>query len=210
MTTSVRLLDPSALAAQAKAIRDGGKGEGKPKGQERRPRGEGEGEEGAAAAQEVPEALKGYPPLVAACMAALGFSEPTPIQAAAWPPAAARRDVQAVAEPGSGKTMGYLIPAFMRISEAREAGRQAAAGAADAAAAAPLALVLAPTRELALQVAGAARALRAPTRAASAVVYGGVLRERQVWRARRVVLRAAGAVRGDSGLSAGAAGVPWL
>ncbi|KAI8472547.1 MAG: hypothetical protein J3K34DRAFT_519592, partial [Monoraphidium minutum] len=42
------------------------------------------------------------------------LSEPTPVQAAAWPPACGGADVQAVAEPGSGKTLGYLIPALQR------------------------------------------------------------------------------------------------
>eukprot|EP00887_Chlorella_sp_A99_P004705 scaffold4.g4705.t1 len=110
--------------------------------------------------------LEGLPPLIQACMVAEGFAEPTPVQAAAWPVLLAGRDLEAVAEPGSGKTLAYLLPAAARL-----AARGHGAGTRPAG---PLALVLVPTRELAQQVAAAAggRGLRrAGLRAAAA--HGG-------------------------------------
>ncbi len=56
----------------------------------------------------------------------------------AWRGALAGRDVQAVAEPGSGKTLGYLLPALVALT--------ASGHSADTAPAGPLALVLVPTR----------------------------------------------------------------
>ena len=70
-----------------------------------------------------------------------GFSTPSAVQAAAWPLAMTGRDILAVAKTGSGKTLGYLLPALSRCHEgwSKSAGK-------------PLCLVLAPTRELALQI----------------------------------------------------------
>jgi hypothetical protein len=206
MTTSIRLLDPAALAAQARATAGGGAAGSGAAGKKRRKdetaSGSGDGQEGEEGAErgskrragggaggdapaEAPEGLRGLPPLVQACMIALGHAEATPVQAAAWVPACGGRDVQAVAEPGSGKTLGYLLPAFMRIAEAAQRdgapdGGSSGGGGGGAGAALPCALVLAPTRELAMQVACVARSLRGPGRAASAVVYGGAPREQQV------------------------------
>lgn len=44
-----------------------------------------------------------------------GFTEPTPIQSVAWPPAFQNKDCLAIAKTGSGKTCGYLMPAMNRI-----------------------------------------------------------------------------------------------
>ena len=70
-----------------------------------------------------------------------GFSEPTPIQAQAWPVAMEGRDVVAIAKTGSGKTCGFLLPGFMHIKETRKDPRFG-----------PTVLVVAPTRELANQI----------------------------------------------------------
>ena len=76
----------------------------------------------------------------------LGWTEPTPIQAAALPPALAGRDVLATAATGSGKTGAYAFAALQRIDDiARPRPRR------------PRVLVLVPTRELAAQVAEALR-----------------------------------------------------
>jgi len=73
--------------------------------------------------------------------AELGWSAPTPIQAAAIPPALAGRDVLATAATGSGKTGAYAFAALQRIDDiARPRPRR------------PRVLVLVPTRELAAQV----------------------------------------------------------
>lgn len=70
-----------------------------------------------------------------------GFTAPTPIQAQSWPVALQKRDVVAIAKTGSGKTLGYLLPAFLHLLRIRANSR-----------AGPIILVLAPTRELATQI----------------------------------------------------------
>ena len=83
------------------------------------------------------------PPALASALAARGYAEATPVQAAVLAPEAAGRDLLVSAQTGSGKTVAFglaLAPDLMG-----GAARLPAAGA-------PLALVVAPTRELALQV----------------------------------------------------------
>jgi len=92
-----------------------------------------------------------------------GFIEPTPIQVAAIPPGLAGRDVLALAETGSGKTAAFALPLLAMALEA-----PAAAG--------PRGLVLAPTRELAVQTAETLRGLAAalPRRLKIGLAFGGV------------------------------------
>ena len=70
----------------------------------------------------------------------IGYETPSPIQAATIPPLLAGRDVLGTAQTGTGKTAAFALPALTRL---------------DAAATRPQVLVLAPTRELAIQVAEA-------------------------------------------------------
>lgn len=70
-----------------------------------------------------------------------GFKAPTAIQAQAWPIALAGRDVVAIAKTGSGKTCGFLLPGLMHIRASNKNPRFG-----------PTVLVLAPTRELAMQI----------------------------------------------------------
>ena len=72
---------------------------------------------------------------------AAGFTSPTPIQAQTWPIALQNKDIVAVAKTGSGKTLGYLMPAFMLLRHCRNNPLNG-----------PTVLVLAPTRELATQI----------------------------------------------------------
>lgn len=74
-------------------------------------------------------------------MHSAGFSSPTPIQAQTWPIALQGRDIVAIAKTGSGKTLGYLIPAFILLRQLHNNPRNG-----------PTVLVLAPTRELATQI----------------------------------------------------------
>jgi ATP-dependent RNA helicase RhlE len=93
-------------------------------------------------------------------VSALGFETPTPIQAAAIPAALGGRDVLACAETGSGKTAAFLLPILHALlAKPRGATR---------------ALVLAPTRELAQQIADDLRDLASGTGLRGAAVYGGV------------------------------------
>jgi ATP-dependent RNA helicase RhlE len=90
----------------------------------------------------------------------LGFAHPTPIQTEAIPHALAGRDLLACAATGSGKTAAFLLPVLHHII-ARPRGTTRA-------------LVLAPTRELALQIVDEANALARFTGLTAAAVYGGV------------------------------------
>jgi ATP-dependent RNA helicase DDX5/DBP2 len=100
------------------------------------------------------------------------FLAPTPIQATCWPIAAAGHDVVAVAKTGSGKTLSYLLPIFARAA-AEDAGRPGAGGC-------PFAVVLAPTRELAVQIYEQAATFGSPAGMSSTVIYGGASREEQM------------------------------
>jgi ATP-dependent RNA helicase DeaD len=87
------------------------------------------------------------------------YFEPTPIQAALIPEALSGRDVIGQAQTGTGKTAAFLLPFLNRWRDNNEPG--------------PQALVLAPTRELVVQVGEEATKL-APSRACRAVpIYGG-------------------------------------
>jgi ATP-dependent RNA helicase DeaD len=88
-----------------------------------------------------------------------GYVEPTPIQAALIPPALDGRDVIGQAQTGTGKTAAFLLPYLQSWRDLNEPG--------------PQALILAPTRELVVQVCEEARKL-APSRHCRAIpIYGG-------------------------------------
>ncbi len=95
---------------------------------------------------------------------AAGYSNPTPIQAAAIPIASSGQDLIGCAQTGTGKTAGFVLPLLKRLSASRPArGRRNVR-----------ALVLAPTRELALQVEDAVRTYGKFTSLYSCAIFGGV------------------------------------
>jgi superfamily II DNA/RNA helicase len=96
---------------------------------------------------------------LAAVLADRGITDPFPIQAAALPDALAGRDVTGRAPTGSGKTLAFGLPIVSRIGKARP-GR-------------PRALVLAPTRELAAQIAAELAPLAAARGRRVQSFYGG-------------------------------------
>jgi ATP-dependent RNA helicase RhlE len=93
-----------------------------------------------------------------------GWTHPTPIQVKGIPPAREGRDVVGIAQTGTGKTGGFLIPTLER--QANREGLHT--------------LVLCPTRELAQQVASDARELAAHLELFVGEVYGGVPYEPQI------------------------------
>jgi len=93
-------------------------------------------------------------------IADLGFVSPTPIQSHAIAPALQGRDLLACAATGSGKTAAFLLPILHNLVD-RPRGTTRA-------------LVLAPTRELALQIVGDFEGLARHTGVRAAAVYGGV------------------------------------
>ena len=105
-----------------------------------------------SAAAAAAEGLAAFPEVVRDFMAGTGHTEVLPVQAHCWPPLLAGRDVEAVAPPGSGKTLGYLLPAAALLARGGHSGDTRPPG--------PVVLVLLPTRELAQQVAGVCKGLR--------------------------------------------------
>ena len=97
----------------------------------------------------------------------LGYEEPTPVQTQAIPLLLDGSDLLATAQTGTGKTAGFGIPMLQRL-DATKAGKE------------PRALVLAPTRELALQIVEELRSLARFTKVRIAAVYGGVGKGPQV------------------------------
>jgi len=98
-------------------------------------------------------------------LSGVGYEEPTPIQRAAIPPLLEGRDLVGQAATGTGKTAAFALPVLQRILREgglREAGRTE-----------PLALVLVPTRELAMQVAEAMHSYGHEIGARVLAVYGG-------------------------------------
>lgn len=106
-----------------------------------------------------------------------GFQEPTAIQAQGWPMALLGRDLIGLAETGSGKTLSYLLPAIVHIN----AQPHLAYGDG------PIVLVLAPTRELAVQIQNECVKFGASSRIKSTCVYGGASKGPQARDLRRGV-----------------------
>jgi ATP-dependent RNA helicase RhlE len=94
------------------------------------------------------------------------FSVPTPVQAAAIPPALEGKDVLATAQTGTGKTLAFLIPVIERLLKEHKPGVAA--------------LVLVPTRELAMQVLEQYNALRGKQLTPAALVVGGLAEHQQL------------------------------
>jgi superfamily II DNA/RNA helicase len=98
---------------------------------------------------------------------AAGFTTPTPIQAAAIPPALERRDVMGLAQTGSGKTAAFVLPMLSMLEKGRARARM------------PRTLILEPTRELADQVREAFETLGQKHTLSVALLIGGVAFEPQ-------------------------------
>src|ERR1700757_2511301 len=94
------------------------------------------------------------------------FSVPTPVQAAAIPPALEGKDVLATAQTGTGKTLAFLIPILEGLRKLDKPGVAA--------------LVLVPTRELAMQVLDQYNALRGKQLTPAALVVGGLPEAKQL------------------------------
>ena len=100
------------------------------------------------------------------------FVTPTPVQAQAIPPALEGRDVLATAQTGTGKTLSFLIPIveMLQIAQDRNAAQ---------------ALILLPTRELAMQVETAFKTIRTSSEQTVALVVGGMQERPQLDAIRR-------------------------
>ncbi|KAK0173688.1 hypothetical protein PV328_006845 [Microctonus aethiopoides] len=92
-----------------------------------------------------------------------GFSEPTAIQAQGWPIAMSGRNMVGIAQTGSGKTLGYILPAIVHINNQQPLNRGDG----------PIALVLAPTRELAQQIQTVANDFGSLSYVRNTCIFGG-------------------------------------
>jgi superfamily II DNA/RNA helicase len=108
----------------------------------------------------------GLPPDLVRALAAGGIEHPFPIQALCIPPALTGQDLCGKAKTGSGKTLAFGLPLLMRIAPGQP-GR-------------PTALVLVPTRELAVQVCAALRPLGEAQGRRVVALYGGAPMEAQI------------------------------
>ena len=116
-------------------------------------------------------------------LSSLNFSIPTPVQAAAIPQALAGKDVLATAQTGTGKTLAFLIPVIERLLQSGKPGAEKMNPAKSGIAA----LVLVPTRELAMQVAKAVQTYGKPVGVEVLAVYGGTGYAEQVRMIRRAI-----------------------
>jgi len=104
----------------------------------------------------------GLAPKVLRAVDEAGYTTPTPIQAGAIPPALEGRDVLGIAQTGTGKTASFTLPMITMLSKGRARARM------------PRSLVLAPTRELAAQVAENFDTYAKHVKLSKALLIGGV------------------------------------
>ncbi|KAJ2515317.1 ATP-dependent RNA helicase dbp2 [Coemansia sp. RSA 1939] len=100
----------------------------------------------------------------------LNFEKPTPIQSQGWPMALSGRDMVGIAATGSGKTLAYTLPGIVHINA------QPPLKHGDG----PIVLILAPTRELAVQIQNECNKYGASSRLRNICVYGGTSRGPQI------------------------------
>ncbi len=106
----------------------------------------------------------GLDPKILQAVQEAGYTEPTPIQTAAIPPIIAGSDLIGIAQTGTGKTAAFTLPILTRLAATIGDGRQRGTRA----------LVLAPTRELALQIDENVRAYAKHLPLKVATIFGGV------------------------------------
>lgn len=110
-----------------------------------------------------------FPAKIVKMLMSQGFVAPSPVQAATWPLAVAGRDVLAIAKTGSGKTLGFLLPVISRCVAERAKHSVS-----------PLGIIMAPTRELALQIHAEAVKFGNCVGLRAVAVYGGAKKGPQV------------------------------
>ncbi|KAJ1864536.1 ATP-dependent RNA helicase dbp2 [Coemansia sp. RSA 2703] len=111
-----------------------------------------------------------FPDYVMSEITKLGFEKPTAIQSQGWPMALSGRDMVGIAATGSGKTLAYTLPGIVHINAQPPLNRGDG----------PIVLILAPTRELAVQIQTECNKYGASSRIRNTCVYGGVSRGPQI------------------------------
>merc|ERR1719331_2658514 len=110
-----------------------------------------------------------FPDYVLEEVARAGFKEPSPIQVQGWPIALSGRDMVGIAETGSGKTLAFLLPAIVHINA------QPYLSKGDG----PIVLIMAPTREMAIQIQEEANRFGKSSKIKNTCCYGGAPRRQQ-------------------------------
>lgn len=106
-----------------------------------------------------------FPAYIKEFLKSQGFAKPTVIQSQAWPIVMSGQNFVGIAQTGTGKTLAYLLPAIIHLKE-----KQTTRGRG------PVALVLAPTRELARQIEQVAKQFERKFNIRCACIYGGATR----------------------------------
>ncbi|MCU1438839.1 MAG: box helicase [Naasia sp.] len=114
----------------------------------------------------------GVPERLVSVLTAQGVTEPFPIQADTLQDTLAGRDVLGRGKTGSGKTLAFSLPLIARLSGAVAGGKRRSGH--------PMGLVLAPTRELATQIAAVLEPLASVSGLTVTTIFGGVSQNRQV------------------------------
>jgi ATP-dependent RNA helicase RhlE len=119
----------------------------------------------------------GLPARLVQSLEATGFTTPTPIQTRAIPPQLARRDILGIAQTGSGKTAAFGLPILAGLARMKTRPDPLTCRA----------LILAPTRELAVQIEESLRGFAGDFRFTTALVLGGMSRHAQIGKLARGV-----------------------
>lgn len=98
-----------------------------------------------------------------------GYTKPTPVQKYAIPVIMSGRDLMGCAQTGSGKTAAFLLPILHKIMESNESASEGQ----------PTALIMAPTRELVIQIFEEARKFACKSWVKVAIAYGGTASRHQ-------------------------------
>lgn len=104
-----------------------------------------------------------FPEYVVASISKQGYDSPTAIQAQGWPIAMSGKNMVGIAQTGSGKTLAYILPAIVHINNQPQVNRGEG----------PVALVLAPTRELAQQIQQVANEFGTSSYIRNTCIFGG-------------------------------------
>lgn len=100
------------------------------------------------------------------------FSVPTPIQCQGWPMALSSHDMVGIAQTGSGKTLSYILPALVRVINSDRTRSYRSSN--------PCSLILAPTRELAVQIHNECEKFSKFFNSRSICIYGGASKNAQL------------------------------
>eukprot|EP00917_Polyrhabdina_sp_WS-2016_P010849 GHVP01023813.1.p1 GENE.GHVP01023813.1~~GHVP01023813.1.p1 ORF type:complete len:508 (+),score=97.94 GHVP01023813.1:185-1525(+) len=114
--------------------------------------------------------VSNFPPEIVSLLSKKGITIPTPIQAQGWPVTLKGNDLIGIAQTGSGKTLSFILPAFIHILTQKRNKRSSI----------PYVLVLAPTRELAVQIETVAKEYGRVLGIRTGCVFGGAPRGDQI------------------------------